>query len=188
VFDEDNDSDFCSNGDGENEDVIENIEPPLELSPANGELETDIVDNDTDTEVDYSSNNPFNFCDNNSWNDLLTASSRENSEFSVKTTPIPNDNNNNFDKNPFNAPQTITTKIKLDTTTIYTTKNLQFSRSSPGGSKYLLSVHPNALEEDDLIFESRFESGNLARAVKITPTYYELYLRPGIYINVDVNP
>uniref|UniRef100_A0A336MBI9 CSON013163 protein n=1 Tax=Culicoides sonorensis TaxID=179676 RepID=A0A336MBI9_CULSO len=57
-----------------------------------------------------------------------------------------------------------------------------FSRSAVGGSKYLLSCHPT-LEPTDLIFESRFESGNLAKAVKITPTYYELYLRSDMYTN-----
>lgn len=59
----------------------------------------------------------------------------------------------------------------------------QFSRSSVGGSKYLLSAQPYALEQDDLIFESRFESGNLARVVKVTQNYYELYLRPDMYTN-----
>lgn len=59
----------------------------------------------------------------------------------------------------------------------------QFSRSSVGGSKYLLSAQPYALDQDDLIFESRFESGNLARVVKVTQTYYELYLRPDMYTN-----
>lgn len=62
------------------------------------------------------------------------------------------------------------------------TQQKQFSRSSVGGSKFLLSCHPT-LEPSDLIFESRFESGNLAKAVKITPTYYELYLRPDMYTN-----
>jgi hypothetical protein len=59
----------------------------------------------------------------------------------------------------------------------------QFSRSSVGGSKYLLSAQPYALDPDDLIFESRFESGNLARVVKVTQNYYELYLRPDMYTN-----
>ncbi|CAO1409928.1 unnamed protein product [Diamesa tonsa] len=58
-----------------------------------------------------------------------------------------------------------------------------FSRSSVGGSKYLLSAQPYALDPDDLIFESRFESGNLARVVKVTQNYYELYLRPDMYTN-----
>lgn len=59
----------------------------------------------------------------------------------------------------------------------------QFSRSSIGGSKYLLSAQPYALDPDDLVFESRFESGNLARVVKVTQNYYELYLRPDMYTN-----
>lgn len=59
----------------------------------------------------------------------------------------------------------------------------QFSRSSVGGSKYILSAQPYALDPDDLIFESRFESGNLARVVKVTQNYYELYLRPDMYTN-----
>lgn len=59
----------------------------------------------------------------------------------------------------------------------------QFSRSSVGGSKYLLSAQPYALDSDDLVFESRFESGNLARVVKVTQNYYELYLRPDMYTN-----
>jgi hypothetical protein len=37
--------------------------------------------------------------------------------------------------------------------------------------------------DDELHFESRFESGNLAKAVKITNTYYELYLRTDLYTN-----
>ena len=32
-------------------------------------------------------------------------------------------------------------------------------------------------EDTTLLFESRFESGNLAQAVKIGPSAYELYLR-----------
>lgn len=59
----------------------------------------------------------------------------------------------------------------------------QFSRSSVGGSKYNQSPHPSELENDDLIFESRFESGNLARALKVGPNHYELYLRPDLYTN-----
>ncbi|XP_065366323.1 cytosolic carboxypeptidase Nna1 isoform X4 [Calliphora vicina] len=57
-----------------------------------------------------------------------------------------------------------------------------FSRSAVGGSKFLTNCHPyNAEEYDGLEFESRFESGNLAKAIQITPTYYELYLRPDLY-------
>ena len=32
---------------------------------------------------------------------------------------------------------------------------------------------------ENLIFESRFESGNLMKAVRVTDKYYELHLRPG---------
>ena len=38
----------------------------------------------------------------------------------------------------------------------------------------------------DLKFESRFESGNLAKAVKITDSYYELSLRTDLYTNKHV--
>jgi hypothetical protein len=44
----------------------------------------------------------------------------------------------------------------------------QFSRSSVGGSKYLLSAQPYALDPDDLIFESRFES---SKSHKITMSF-----------------
>lgn len=67
---------------------------------------------------------------------------------------------------------------------------VQFSRSSVGGSKYLMSVNAGELTaaaaaatRGDLVFESRFESANLAKAVKITPLYYELYLRTDLYTN-----
>lgn len=57
----------------------------------------------------------------------------------------------------------------------------QFSKSSIGGSKILTKVHPEPTDTNDLVFESRFECGNLAKVVKITSTYYELYLRPDMY-------
>ncbi|XP_030246169.1 uncharacterized protein LOC108655510 isoform X4 [Drosophila navojoa] len=64
----------------------------------------------------------------------------------------------------------------------YDIPQMQFSRSSVGGAKYVSNCHPmNAEEYESLEFESRFESGNLAKAVQITPTYYELYLRPDLY-------
>ncbi|CAH1104048.1 unnamed protein product [Psylliodes chrysocephalus] len=57
-----------------------------------------------------------------------------------------------------------------------------FCRSSVGGNKFIL---PSNLcpGEDTLKFESRFESGNLAKAIMITPTYYELHLRSDFYTN-----
>ncbi|XP_020797937.1 uncharacterized protein LOC110176059 isoform X6 [Drosophila serrata] len=58
----------------------------------------------------------------------------------------------------------------------------KFSRSAVGGARFVTNCHPmNPDEYDGLEFESRFESGNLAKAVQITPTYYELYLRPDLY-------
>ncbi|XP_049312236.1 cytosolic carboxypeptidase Nna1 isoform X3 [Bactrocera dorsalis] len=60
--------------------------------------------------------------------------------------------------------------------------DIQFSRSAVGGSKILMNCHPCSAEEyDGLEFESRFESGNLAKAVMITQTYYELHLRSDLY-------
>ncbi|XP_023311172.1 cytosolic carboxypeptidase Nna1-like isoform X2 [Anoplophora glabripennis] len=55
-----------------------------------------------------------------------------------------------------------------------------FSRSSVGGSNYLLSTNL-CPEQDTLKFESRFESANLARAIMITPNFYELHLRADMY-------
>jgi hypothetical protein len=59
----------------------------------------------------------------------------------------------------------------------------KFSRSSVGGSKYFLNSCPCGDQVDGLRFESRFESGNLAKVVKITDSYYELYLRTDMYTN-----
>ncbi|GLH14523.1 Cytosolic carboxypeptidase Nna1, partial [Gryllus bimaculatus] len=57
-----------------------------------------------------------------------------------------------------------------------------FSRSAVGGSRYIGDACPYD-HPDELRFESRFESGNLAKVVKITDTYYELYLRTDLYTN-----
>lgn len=88
-------------------------------------------------------------------------------------------------KNHFDSLDTLPSKYKFDAdvTPCWCNNMPQFSRSSVGGSKYLLSAQPYALDPDDLIFESRFESGNLARVVKVTQNYYELYLRPDMYTN-----
>ncbi|XP_055371529.1 cytosolic carboxypeptidase 1 [Condylostylus longicornis] len=89
------------------------------------------------------------------------------------------------------------TPIKEKLTRINPIK-IPFSRSSVGGSKIIISqqqadiIDNTAITDeyninnggcDSLEFESRFESGNLAKAVKITSTYYELYLRPDMYTN-----
>ncbi|XP_050528383.1 cytosolic carboxypeptidase Nna1-like isoform X2 [Daktulosphaira vitifoliae] len=55
-----------------------------------------------------------------------------------------------------------------------------FCRSSVGGST-CTQLNDVIIDATDLLFESRFESGNLAKAVKITGTYYELSLRPDMY-------
>ncbi|KZC06993.1 Cytosolic carboxypeptidase NnaD [Dufourea novaeangliae] len=48
---------------------------------------------------------------------------------------------------------------------------------------YLITRSPDTIAENnsDLRFESRFESGNLSKVVKITDTYYQLYLRKDLY-------
>ncbi|XP_011298890.1 cytosolic carboxypeptidase 2 [Fopius arisanus] len=70
-----------------------------------------------------------------------------------------------------------------------------FSRSCAGGTVVLTSSDIyTSLEEpgdtnpstgsnatSDLKFESRFESGNLGKAIKITDTYYQLHLRKDLY-------
>lgn len=78
----------------------------------------------------------------------------------------------------------------------------QFSRSCVGGNT-VPTEFPTDLDENeskdvetsnnvflltkvtdtntDLHFESRFESGNLCKVVKITDTYYQLYLRKDLY-------
>lgn len=61
----------------------------------------------------------------------------------------------------------------------------QFSRLGVNNTKFLQSVHPHELSSEDLIFESRFESGNLARAIKVSESHYELHLRPDMYTNSD---
>ncbi|CAH3994046.1 unnamed protein product [Pieris brassicae] len=61
-----------------------------------------------------------------------------------------------------------------------------FSRSSVGGSRLFISACTSAGGDDELRFESRFESGNLAKAIKITSAYYELHLRTDLYTNRHV--
>jgi len=64
-----------------------------------------------------------------------------------------------------------------------------FSRSVLGPSKdhppdpsaAPLQILPEPPLPDCLRFESRFESGNLAKVIRITEAYYEIYLRPDYY-------
>lgn len=108
----------------------------------------------------------------------------EQSKHEIETAPTlllhtPTTTNNTNNNNP-----NIDTMSSTDGSPTRTVPPVpQFSRSTVGGSKAQPTAHPNPFEVDDLIFESRFESGNLGRAIKITPTYYELYLRPDMYTN-----
>ncbi|EAA06129.5 AGAP000113-PA, partial [Anopheles gambiae str. PEST] len=100
-----------------------------------------------------------------------------------------NNNNNNSDESDDSDGEQTGSSPAVPASMTKTTTNRtpdlcpQFSRSTVGGSKAQPAAHPTPLDPDDLVFESRFESGNLGRAIKITPTYYELYLRPDMYTN-----
>ena len=56
-----------------------------------------------------------------------------------------------------------------------------FSRSVAGGAGPGMEPVRSNLGPDTLVFESRFESGNLEKVVRITDTYYELHLRQDFY-------
>ncbi|EDV29290.1 uncharacterized protein TRIADDRAFT_19871, partial [Trichoplax adhaerens] len=56
-----------------------------------------------------------------------------------------------------------------------------FIRSSVGGSVMKPSDQQLPVKEDALVFESRFESGNLEKAVRVGPYEYELLLRNDLY-------
>ncbi|XP_071546044.1 uncharacterized protein [Panulirus ornatus] len=59
-----------------------------------------------------------------------------------------------------------------------------FSRSCVGGNKYLNDDVRPAVEDEHgttLQFESRFECGNLGKAVQVSECYYELHLRADMY-------
>lgn len=65
---------------------------------------------------------------------------------------------------------------------------LPFSTDFPGestanGNDIFFVAEASRPKDDstDLRFESRFESGNLGKVVKITDTYYQLYLRRDLY-------
>lgn len=108
----------------------------------------------------------------------------EQSKHEIKSAPtLLHLNSTAMHHNSNNPLNTDTLSSTLDDGSSPTTSVPQFSRSTVGGSKAQPTAHPNAFDPDDLVFESRFESGNLGRAIKITPTYYELYLRPDMYTN-----
>jgi len=57
------------------------------------------------------------------------------------------------------------------------------STSCANGNDIFFVAEASRPKDDntDLRFESRFESGNLGKVVKITDTYYQLYLRRDLY-------
>jgi hypothetical protein len=54
------------------------------------------------------------------------------------------------------------------------------SKSAPAAGEVRQYYDPTGPDDDTLIFESRFESGNLRRAIQIYPGEYDLILRPDI--------
>ncbi|XP_071100297.1 cytosolic carboxypeptidase 2-like isoform X3 [Haliotis cracherodii] len=68
----------------------------------------------------------------------------------------------------------------------YDPKNSFFVRSRVGGSRTgceQVGYIPKSKEDTTLVFESRFESGNLAKAVQVGEYDYELWLRYDLYTN-----
>ncbi|XP_021119817.1 cytosolic carboxypeptidase 2 isoform X4 [Heterocephalus glaber] len=64
------------------------------------------------------------------------------------------------------------------------TEGSYFTSSRVGGKRgsvQQLAVSLHGPEDDTLLFESRFESGNLQKAVKVAAYEYELTLRPDLY-------
>ncbi|OCT83803.1 cytosolic carboxypeptidase 2 [Xenopus laevis] len=60
-------------------------------------------------------------------------------------------------------------------------KGSYFKASRTGGRKFSNRTNRNAQSNNDLQFESRFESGNLQRAIKVGMHEYELTLRTDLY-------
>ncbi|XP_055304001.1 cytosolic carboxypeptidase Nna1-like [Sitodiplosis mosellana] len=143
-----------------------------------------------------SSNPSTAYCDSNADRTLNKIKIKINRESkSISSTDL-SPNSTHFDSNKAPAPTLAlplsNTKHNTSNTNNISYKSFgncfnmtQFSRSCVGSSKYLMNAHLNCnvVSDDDLVFESRFESGNLAKAIKITPVYYELYLRPDLYTN-----
>uniref|UniRef100_A0A8W8MZR7 Peptidase M14 domain-containing protein n=1 Tax=Magallana gigas TaxID=29159 RepID=A0A8W8MZR7_MAGGI len=69
---------------------------------------------------------------------------------------------------------------------MYEPRSTFFVRSRVGGLRsgpQKCNIELQSEEDDTLIFESRFESGNLAKAVQVNSTDYELWLRYDLYTN-----
>jgi hypothetical protein len=77
--------------------------------------------------------------------------------------------------------------IKTKTVFYYNPINVgYYMRSRVGGNrdgcqKLGLDAVPEIDIDNTLMFESRFESGNLMKAVKVSDTEYELYMRYDLY-------
>lgn len=145
----------------------------------------DLCDNDDDTDAD---NTPPTITKNAT----TTKTTKTATKTTAPNTELPNSSTNlNCTKTlPKSATHALLAQPNGNKASIKSTKSFsncfdvtQFSRSCIGSSKYLVNAHLNIVSDDDLVFESRFESGNLAKAIKITPVYYELYLRPDLYTN-----
>ena len=63
---------------------------------------------------------------------------------------------------------------------------MQFTRSSTANGLVPAEENRFLTSPDSLVFESRFESGNPAKAVKIAGNFYELYLRTDLYTSRHV--
>lgn len=74
-------------------------------------------------------------------------------------------------------------ETEITSETCWCNNKAKFSRNNGDGFKFLQSTGSEEIAGGDLIFESRFESGNLAKAMKISNDHYELYLRPDMYTN-----
>ena len=68
---------------------------------------------------------------------------------------------------------------KSDQNSFYNKHGDDLVGNTGAGTGYKEPPHPvpRDIAPDSLLFESRFESGNLMRAVRITDTYYELHIR-----------
>ena len=61
----------------------------------------------------------------------------------------------------------------------YVPYSCRTKKEKRAASKLKESSSPNLADEDDvLIFESRFESGNLKKAIQVDKSEYELVLKP----------
>ena len=75
----------------------------------------------------------------------------------------------------------IKSMIILYTKIYWLPNSIQFTRSSTANGLAPADDNRFLVPDDSLIFESRFESGNLSKVFRITGNFYELHLRPDLY-------